>query len=36
VALRIVEQICDVYVLPTRPTTRGFDPDGVRIAWKVG
>jgi site-specific DNA recombinase len=31
----ILDVVCDVYVLPTKPTTRGFDPDGVRIAWKV-
>jgi hypothetical protein len=31
----IVDKICDVHVLPTKPTTRGFDPDGVRIDWKV-
>lgn len=33
----ILEVVCDVSVLPTRrPTTRGFDPDGVRIEWKIG
>ena len=32
----ILDAVCDVHVLKTRPTTRGFDPDGVRIDWKVG
>ena len=32
----ILTKLCDVTVLPTTPTTRGFDPDGVRIDWKVG
>ncbi len=32
----ILEALCDVTVLPTTPTTRGFDPDGVRIDWKIG
>lgn len=31
----IVDKIADVHVLPTTPTTRGFDPDGVRIDWKI-
>ena len=31
----ILEVVADVHVLPTRPTTRGFDPDGVRIDWKI-
>jgi site-specific DNA recombinase len=31
----ILDVIADVTVLPTKPTTRGFDPDGVRIDWKV-
>ena len=31
----ILDVVADVTVLPTRPTTRGFDPDGVRIEWKV-
>jgi DNA invertase Pin-like site-specific DNA recombinase len=31
----ILEVVADVHVLPTKPTTRGFDPDGVRIDWKV-
>ena len=31
----ILDVIADVHVLPTKPTTRGFDPAGVRIAWKV-
>ena len=31
----ILGVIADVHVLPTTPTTRGFDPDGVRIEWKV-
>jgi hypothetical protein len=32
----IVEVVCEVTVLPTKPTVRGFDPDGVRIDWRVG
>jgi DNA invertase Pin-like site-specific DNA recombinase len=31
----ILDVVADVHVLPTKPTTRGFDPDGVRIDWKV-
>jgi len=31
----ILDVIADVTVLPTKPTIRGFDPDGVRIDWKV-
>jgi len=31
----ILEAVCDVHVLPTKRTTRGFDPAGVRIDWKV-
>ena len=31
----ILEVVADVYVLPTRQTRRGFDPDGVRIDWKA-
>jgi DNA invertase Pin-like site-specific DNA recombinase len=31
----ILDVVADVHVLPTTPTTRGFDPDGVRIDWKV-
>ena len=31
----ILDAVADVTVLPTRPTTRGFDPAGVRIDWKV-
>ena len=31
----IVDKIADVYVLPTRPTTRGFDDTAVQIDWKV-
>jgi site-specific DNA recombinase len=31
----ILDVIADVHVLPTKPTTRGFDPNGVRIDWKV-
>jgi hypothetical protein len=27
----ILEVVSDVAVLPTKPTTRGFDPAGVRI-----
>jgi site-specific DNA recombinase len=32
----ILDVVAEVTVLPTTPTTRGFDPDGVRIDWKVG
>lgn len=32
----ILDAICDVTVLPTTPTTRGFDPAGLRIDWKDG
>ena len=32
----ILDVAADVTVLPTRPTTRGFDPAGVRVDWKVG
>jgi site-specific DNA recombinase len=32
----ILDVVADVHVLPSKPTTRGFDPDGVRINWKVG
>jgi DNA invertase Pin-like site-specific DNA recombinase len=31
----ILDVVADVYVLPTTQTRRGFDPDGVRIEWKV-
>jgi hypothetical protein len=31
----IPEAVADVHVLPTERTTRGFEPDGVRIDWKV-
>jgi site-specific DNA recombinase len=31
----ILDAVADIYVLPTRPTTRGFDPDAVRVEWKV-
>ena len=31
----VLEVVADVHVLPTKPTTRGFDPGGVRIDWKV-
>jgi DNA invertase Pin-like site-specific DNA recombinase len=31
----ILDVVCDVRVLPATPTTRGFNPDGVRIEWKV-
>jgi hypothetical protein len=27
----VLEVVADVAVLPTKPTTRGFDPAGVRI-----
>jgi site-specific DNA recombinase len=30
----ILDVVAEVTVLPTTPTTRGFDPDGVRIDWK--
>lgn len=29
----ILAVVADVHVLPTKPTTRGFDPDGVRIVF---
>jgi hypothetical protein len=32
----ILEAVADVHVLPTKRTTRGFDPDGVRMDCKVG
>jgi hypothetical protein len=32
----ILDVVADIHVLPTKPTTRGFDPDGVAIDWKVG
>lgn len=32
----IVDAVVDITVLPCKPTTRGFDPDGVRVEWKVG
>jgi DNA invertase Pin-like site-specific DNA recombinase len=32
----ILQVVADVHVLPTKPTTRGFDPAGVRIDWKAG
>jgi site-specific DNA recombinase len=32
----IVDAVVDVTVLPTKPTTRGFDKDGVAVEWKVG
>jgi DNA invertase Pin-like site-specific DNA recombinase len=28
--------LAEVHVVPIPPTTRGFNPAGVRIAWKVG
>ena len=31
----ILEAVADVHVLPTKRTTRGFDPNGVRIDRKV-
>ena len=31
----ILDTVADVTVLPSTPTTRGFDPDGVRIDWKI-
>jgi hypothetical protein len=31
----ILEVVADVRVLPTKPTTRGFDPARVQINWKV-
>jgi len=31
----ILDTICDVTVLPTKPTTRGFNPDAVQITWKT-
>ena len=32
----ILDVVADVTVLPSTPTTRGFDPAGVRVDWKVG
>ena len=32
----ILNVVADVTVLPSKPTTRGFDPDGVEITWKIG
>lgn len=32
----ILDAVAEVTVLPTTPTTRGFDPAGVRVDWKVG
>ena len=32
----ILDVAADVTVLPSTPTTRGFDPAGVRVDWKVG
>jgi DNA invertase Pin-like site-specific DNA recombinase len=31
----ILQVVADIHVLPTKPTTRGFDPHGVAIDWKV-
>jgi DNA invertase Pin-like site-specific DNA recombinase len=31
----ILVVVADVHVLPTTPTTRGFDPRGVDIKWKI-
>jgi site-specific DNA recombinase len=31
----IVDAVCEVHVLPSTPTTRGFDPNDVRIDWRV-
>jgi site-specific DNA recombinase len=31
----ILESVCDVTVLPTKRSTRGFDPGGVRLDWKI-
>jgi DNA invertase Pin-like site-specific DNA recombinase len=30
----VLDVVADVHVLPTKPTTRGFDIDGVGINWK--
>jgi len=27
--------VADVHVLPTKASIKGFNPDGVRIDWKV-
>jgi hypothetical protein len=32
----LLMEIADVHVLPTKPTTRGFDRDGVRVDWRIG
>jgi site-specific DNA recombinase len=32
----ILGAVCDVTVLPTKPTTRGLDVDAVRVDWRVG
>jgi hypothetical protein len=31
----ILDVVADVTVQPSKPTIRGFDPDGVRIDWKI-
>jgi DNA invertase Pin-like site-specific DNA recombinase len=31
----ILEVVADVHVLPTKASVKGFNPDGVRIDWKV-
>ncbi|HTX95091.1 MAG TPA: recombinase family protein [Mycobacterium sp.] len=31
----ILDAVAEVHVLPVTPTTRGFDPDGVRVEWKT-
>jgi hypothetical protein len=31
----ILEVVADVHVLPTKASIKGFNPDGVRIDWKV-
>ncbi len=31
----ILEVVADVHVLPSQQTRRSFDPDRVRIGWKV-
>jgi hypothetical protein len=31
----ILEVVADVYVLPTKPSVKGFNRNGVRIDWKV-
>ena len=31
----IVDAVADITVLPCKPTTRGFDPDGVAVQWKT-